>query len=173
MHELQDIALNKVIHMNKRGFVFFQITVVLIAVFFLCTYYFFVDRTFTCVADVNFIVNKNNESIKLDSDYDFVLKPNNKATMHINGTLIFNDKRYELNRTYFIEYTRKHNSLYYEMLIVNKDKHKLDNTPDELFEAYFMAQNISIPFYLKVSKIRNNLYLTEGLKRTYFTCLRS
>lgn len=173
MHELQDLALNKVIKMNTRGFVFFQITVILIVVVFLCTYYLFVGRTFTCVADVNFIVNKNNEAIKLDSDYDFVLKPNGKASLHINGTLTFDDKSHEINRTYFIEYTRKNNSFYYEMQIVDKSKHKLDNTPDELFEAYFMAQNLSVPFYLKVSKIRNNLYLTEGFKRTYFTCLRS
>ncbi|UAN38685.1 MULTISPECIES: FidL-like protein [Enterobacter] len=159
--------------MNKSGFFLFQITVILIAVVFFYTYYLFVGRTFTCVADVNFIVNKNNEIIKLDSDYDFVLEPNRKASIHINGTLTFNDRNYDLNRAYFMEYSRKNNSFYYEMHIVNKSKHKLDNTPDELFEAYFMAQNLSAPFYLKVSKIRNNLYLTEGLKRTYFTCLRT
>lgn len=127
---------------------------------------------FTCTADVEFSVLRDGQKIRLDSDYDFVIGSDNKASINVSGTFFINDHKYDLNRTYFLDYAKKTGDTYYTFTMTHAEVHKLDNTPGDIFETYFIAQRASIPFFIKISQLNNDLYLVESLKRTYFTCLR-
>lgn len=144
---------------------------------FLILFYYILHKdnsdAFTCTADVNFTVLKNNEQLKFDGDYDFILMTDNKATIHINGTFIYNDIKHEVNRTYFLNHKKDKNGVFFTVQITNKQINKFDNTPSDIFETYFIAQNEKTPSYLKISNINSNLYAVEGLRRTFFTCIRT
>ncbi|EQC1082473.1 hypothetical protein ACY2HL_004406 [Enterobacter roggenkampii] len=130
------------------------------------------DSLFACTADVEFIVNTNDSSFKLDGDYDFVINKENKASINVSGTFYVGNEKHEINRTYLIDYSKNKGDEYYTMRIAHKEIHSTDNTPTEIYEKLFIPYSLNFPFYLKVLHLKNNLYLIQGLKRSYFTCIR-
>ncbi|EKS6735945.1 hypothetical protein OR233_004433 [Enterobacter asburiae] len=127
---------------------------------------------FTCTADVEFTVRTNNSTIKLDGDYDFVIHKENNASINVSGTFYIDNEKHEVNRIYLLDYSKNKGDEFYTMKTVDKKVHRTDSTPTALYEKYFIAQGIGVPFYIKIRHLNNNLYLIEGLKRSYFTCIR-
>lgn len=130
------------------------------------------DSLFACTADVEFIVNTNVSTFKLDGDYDFVINKENKASINVSGTFYVENEKYEINRTYFIDYLKNKGDEYYTMKVTHKEIHSSDNTPTEIYEKLFIPYSLNAPFYLKVLHLNNDLYLIQGLKRSFFTCIR-
>ncbi|BEU80983.1 hypothetical protein EAG21025_42960 (plasmid) [Enterobacter asburiae] len=142
---------------------------------FICGYLFYESwraDMFTCIADVDFTVNTKNTSARLDSDYDFIIGRSSDASIHVNGLFYVGENKYEINRTYFFNYLKSKGDVLYTMNFVRREVHSPDNAPSEIYENLFLPQSKNAPYFIKIQHLRNDLYLIEGLKRTYFTCQR-
>lgn len=158
----------------KKIFFLYFILFLFLSVFFLMGYFYWAKKhnIFSCTADVDFNVIANADRLRVDGDYDIIFYSDDTASIQISGNLYVNDEKFDLNRIYNLKVKRTNTDSLYAMKIISSNIHKLDTVLPDIYETYFLTQNVNVEFLFRISNLTSNLYVIEGLKRSYFTCLK-
>lgn len=128
------------------------------------------QMNYSCLTDANFSTVSVKDIYKLDADFNLLASGKNNIALSVSGVLYINNISYNVDRVYYFTSLKLSQKNIFKMDLISKSVSDSDAAGTGLMEKFFSLPREKQSVFIKLSRIKSNLYLIEGLSRSYLTC---
>lgn len=128
------------------------------------------QMSYSCFTDANYITNSVNDIYKLDADFNLLVSGKNNIALSVSGVLYINNASYNVDRVYYFNSVKISQKNIFKIEMISKSVSDSDAAGSRIMEKFFSLPRERQSVFIKISRIKSNLFLIEGLSRSYLTC---
>lgn len=127
------------------------------------------SKDIDCVAEININIHNNDEQVDIDGTVSYFYHFIKKGESHVSeyGSVVYNNKKYILDRTARILATDTKNTNYKEIRKDNIKKNFQDNMPDNVYDIIMSKQKV---LFWRIQAFSNDLLQVTDLRRSLMIC---
>lgn len=112
-----------------------------------------------------------NTPITVNTDVFISLTDSENGVLSVNGTVERKGNLYILSRRVNYHTSPMMLNGMRKITFTKETAHLVDNTPDEIWQKYFIPEKIGVEFYVEVTMLNDNTMYLKGFSNPYNICV--
>lgn len=152
-----------------------KIITLIFVIFFLCGFFYYhykINHNFRCDTQLISHIEQDGIKVYLNTNTNIIFTLHNGGTLFFTGSLKVGDQEYLVSRATFIITKQAELSGLNKTTITREEIDNNDTVPEELWQRYILPRAIGTTFYTKMTSVKSNGELFQGLSNPFFVCAR-